>query len=173
MTQGTEVGTKPLMLGVHHVAMATTDLDAMRHFYCEMFGMRPLAQGEWDNVPDYDAMVDLPNSSARFALLGSGNVALELFQYITPPPGPAEQGRPVNKPGLTHLGFAVEDLDAAYARLSRAGVRFHAPPAPSGGDAPIRAVYGRDPEGNVFELLEFKGDTPFDYAPTWAQWRRR
>jgi len=40
-------------------------------------------------------------------------------------------------------------------------------------EAPIRAVYGRDPEGNVFELLEFRGDTPFDYAPSWTGWRKK
>jgi len=160
-------------LGVHHVAMATTDLDAMMRFYCEMFDLQLLASGEWDNVPEYDEMVGLPRSSARFVLLGGANIALELFQYITPPPGPAEKDRPVNKPGITHLCFAVDDLDAEYTRLSRASVRFHAPPTAPTGEAPIRAVYGRDPEGNVFELLEFRGDTPFDYAPSWTGWRNK
>lgn len=165
-------GTNRTMLGVHHVAMATTDLAAQQRFYCDMFGMKLLASGEWKDVPEYDAMVGLPQSSARFALLGGGNIALELFQYLTPEPGPTELDRPVSKPGFTHLGFAVDDLDAAYARLSSAGVRFHAPPMTSSGDTPIRAAYGRDPEGNVFELLEFRGDTPFDYTPSSARWRK-
>jgi len=160
------------MLGIHHVAMATTDLDATMRFYSETFDMRLLASGEWDDVPEYDAMVGLPKSAARFALLGSANLALELFQYLTPAPGAAETDRPVNKPGITHLGFAVADLDAEYERLKRAGVRFHAPPMTSSGDRPIRAVYGRDPEGNVFELLEFGGETPFDYKPSSPAWQR-
>lgn len=168
MTQENGGKANGRMRGVHHVAMATTDLDAMQRFYCEMFDLRPLASGEWDNVPEYDAMVGLPGSSARFALLGGANVALELFQYLTPAPGPAEADRPVNRPGITHLCFAVADIDAEYERLSRAGVRFHAPPS---GNSPIRATYGRDPEGNVFELLEFRGETPFDYAPTAPAWR--
>jgi hypothetical protein len=36
---------------------------------------------------------------------------------------------------------------------------------------PLRAVYGRDPDGNVFELMEFVGETPLDYAPGAAEWR--
>lgn len=172
MTEEHDGKAKGRMLGVHHVAMATTDLDAMQRFYCEMFDMRLLASGAWENVPEYDAMVGLERSSARFALLGGANVALELFQYFTPDPGPAEANRPVNRPGITHLGFAVDDLDAEYARLSRAGVRFHAPPSGSESDSPIRAVYGRDPEGNVFELLEFRGKTPFDYAPSSPVWTK-
>ncbi len=170
MTQENGVKANGRTLGVHHVAMATTDLDTMQRFYCEMFDMRPLASGEWENVPEYDAMVGLDRSSARFVLLGGANLALELFQYLTPAPGPAEADRPVNRPGITHLCFAVADIDAEYERLSRAGVRFHAPPS---GDSPIRATYGRDPEGNVFELLEFRGDTPFDYAPTSPGWREQ
>lgn len=156
------------VIGVHHVAMATTNLDVMKRFYCEMFGLKELASGEWDNIPEYDALVGLPRSSARFVLLGGANVALELFQYFTPAPGPAETDRPVNRPGITHLAFAVEDIDAVFERLSRAGVRFHAPPS---GDSPIRAAYGRDPEGNVFELLEFRGDTPFVYAASMPRWK--
>jgi catechol 2,3-dioxygenase-like lactoylglutathione lyase family enzyme len=165
-------GTASRMIGVHHVAMATTDLETMKRFYCEMFDMKLLASGEWDDVPEYDAMVGLPGSSARFALLGGHNVALELFQYLTPAPGPAEADRPVNRPGITHLGFAVENLDAEYERLTRAGVRFHAPPTDAASDSPIRAVYGRDPEGNVFELLEFRGETPFDYTASTPRWRQ-
>lgn len=155
-------------IGVHHTAMATTDIDAMKRFYCDMFDLRELTSGEWADVPEYDAMVGLPRSSARFVLLGGANVALELFQYATPAPGPAEPDRPVNRPGITHLAFAVEDIDAHYERLSEAGVRFHAPPS---GDSPIRAAYGRDPEGNVFELLEFRGDTPFDYTASVPRWK--
>lgn len=164
--------TRNSVLGVHHVAMATTNIEAQQRFYCDLFGMTLLTTGEWKDVPEYDALVGLPQSSARFSLLAAGNLALELFQYFTPEPGPAELDRPVNKPGITHLCFAVGDLDAEFERLSNAGVRFHAPPTQAEDDASLRAVYGRDPEGNVFELLEFRGDTPFDYAPSWQGWRK-
>ena len=39
-----------------------------------------------------------------------------------------------------------------YQRLRDAGMRFHSPPLDAG---PTRCCYGRDPDGNVVELLEF------------------
>jgi hypothetical protein len=46
----------------------------------------------------------------------------------------------------------------------------HAPPLKAG-DRPLRATYGRDPDGNVVELLQIIGETPFDYVPTAPRWR--
>jgi hypothetical protein len=45
-----------------------------------------------------------------------------------------------------------------YVRLVVAGVRFHCPVVtfPSG----VKATYGRDQDGNVFELLEMPQRTP-------------
>jgi hypothetical protein len=45
----------------------------------------------------------------------------------------------------------VVDVDAEYERLKAAGMTFHCPPQGMSG---IRATYGRDPDGNVIELLE-------------------
>ena len=53
--------------------------------------------------------------------------------------------------GITHLCLDVSDIDAEYARLKGAGMRFHCPPQDLGA---ARATYGRDPDGNVVELQE-------------------
>jgi predicted enzyme related to lactoylglutathione lyase len=49
------------------------------------------------------------------------------------------------------LCFDVDDVEAEYQRLLAAGVRFHTPPQDFGS---ARATYGRDPDGNVFELQQ-------------------
>jgi hypothetical protein len=48
----------------------------------------------------------------------------------------------------------VTDIDAEYERLKAAGMVFHCPPQAAGKG--FRATYGRDPDGNVVELLEVK-----------------
>jgi predicted enzyme related to lactoylglutathione lyase len=58
----------------------------------------------------------------------------------------------VNDAGLTHICFDVVDVDAEYARLRDLGVEFHTEPVEFGGT--VRTTYGRDPDGNVFELQE-------------------
>jgi catechol 2,3-dioxygenase-like lactoylglutathione lyase family enzyme len=162
-----------MLRGVHHVAIATADLERLQAFYCNLLGMRPITSGEWSDNPVNDGVVGLPRSAARFVLLAAGNFALEIFQYSNPPSIADEQNRPVNKPGITHIAFSVTDLDAEHARLQEAGVRFHGPPAPRAdpSETPIRAVYGRDPDGNAFELLEIIGETSFDYVPAMGSWR--
>ena len=59
--------------------------------------------------------------------------------------------RPVCDHGITHICLDVADIDAEYERLKSAGMMFRCPPQGMGG---LRATDGRDPDGNVVELLE-------------------
>jgi catechol 2,3-dioxygenase-like lactoylglutathione lyase family enzyme len=159
-----------MILGVHHTAIATHDIERLYEFYSSLFGMTKLVDDGWSDAEALDQIVGLPNSAARFMLLNAGNQCLELFQFSSPEPGEGSPNRPVCDPGFTHICFAVKNIDAEYERLSNAGMRFHAPPMIAG-DRPLRATYGRDPDGNVIELLEIVGEIPFDYAPTTPRWR--
>ena len=54
---------------------------------------------------------------------------------------------------LKVLAIDVTGIDEEYERLTKAGVRFNrAPPELRGGK--IRAIYGKDPDGNVIEMQE-------------------
>ena len=57
-----------------------------------------------------------------------------------------------SRPGESLAEHTVEDIDATYGKLVGEGVRFHSPVRQFPGG--IRAAYGRDPDGNVFELLQ-------------------
>jgi predicted enzyme related to lactoylglutathione lyase len=46
----------------------------------------------------------------------------------------------------------VEDIERVYRQAKASGARFHCAPLDFGGEA--RATYGRDPDGNIFELWE-------------------
>ena len=49
--------------------------------------------------------------------------------------------------------FEAPVADLLEEKLAAAGVRFHGPVVTFPGG--IKAAYGRDPDGNVFELMEF------------------
>lgn len=159
-----------MLLGVHHTAIATKDIDGLSAFYCDALGMEQIAEGEWADSPENDAIVGLRGSAARFVLLHAGNQCIEMFQYLAPAGVAGNPDRPVCDSGITHFCLAVNDIEAEYARMSAAGMRFHAPPAPPNAEIPFRGIYGRDPDGNVIELLEITGETPFDYVPALARW---
>lgn len=61
------------------------------------------------------------------------------------------------KPGLNHLGYEVDDVDALRARLSAAGYRDSTVPNVH----PHRKrVYFYDSEGNDWEFVEYSSDDP-------------
>jgi len=87
--------------------------------------------------------------------LRGANAYLELFRFDEP-----QMTRPATEPwarGFTHLGFEVDDLETTHARMTAAGVPFLSTPQdPADGSL---TVYGRDPEDNLFELMQLGGES--------------
>ena len=142
-----------MLLGFHHAAISTPDLDRFLAFYCEVLGCEVAWTFGWEAGSEQaDAVTALKDSAARAAMLKLGDSFLEVFEFTSPPGRPASADRPVNDHGITHVCLQVKDIHAEYGRLTAAGMRFHCPPMPQ--DTGF-VTYGRDPDGNVVELLEF------------------
>jgi catechol 2,3-dioxygenase-like lactoylglutathione lyase family enzyme len=142
-----------MILGVHHVAISTPDLDRLAAFYCDQLGFERIFDTAWEpGNRAADAIIGLRDTSARTAMLRGGNLYLELFEFHAPIPKPADARRPVCDHGITHLCLLVDDVDAATERIE---LDFHSVPQDLGGG--VRTVYGRDPDGNVVELKELAG----------------
>lgn len=140
-----------MIRGIHHTSISTHQFDRLVAFYRDVIGIPLLFESTFEGA-EMSAITGLPGATGRNAMLRAANLHIEIFEYATPASEPGEPDRPVNRPGLTHLCFDVVDIQAEYERLVAAGVRFHCPPQPLGRS--ILATYGRDPDGNVFELQE-------------------
>ncbi|MDG2111207.1 MAG: VOC family protein [Actinomycetota bacterium] len=148
-----------MIRAIHHTAISTGDIEASLRFYRDLLGFCEVDQFRWRaGSSAMDAITALTDSAAKVALLRLDNAFLELFEYTSPQPEEADPNRPVCDHGITHLCLEVVDIDAEYERLSAAGMMFHSPPI--GGGLGVRATYGRDPDGNVVELLEVSDDSP-------------
>jgi catechol 2,3-dioxygenase-like lactoylglutathione lyase family enzyme len=147
-----------MLVGFHHAAIATPNLERFLEFYCGVLGCEVAWTFGWDAPsPEADAVTGLRGSAARAAMLRLGDSFLEVFEFTAPPATPAAGDRPVNRPGITHICLQVQNIKAEYERLETAGMRFHCPPQAQDTGW---VTYGRDPDGNVVELLEFS--TPTD-----------
>jgi len=137
-----------------HVGIVVEDLAAATAFFLdlglELRGEGPVEGGSVDRV------VGLEGVRAELVMLqtpdGHGRIELASFDR-PPPPGPGAEGNaPANAPGIRHVAFAVDDVDAVVARLEARGAelvgqleRYE--------DA-YRLCYVRGPEGIILELAE-------------------
>ena len=85
---------------------------------------------------------------------GEQGPTLEIFQYNRTKAGPKPA---INRPGLAHLAFAVDDVEAARDAVVAAGggsvgeiVSINVPNA-----GKVTFVYVTDPEGNIVELQKW------------------
>ena len=144
-----------MIRGIHHTSISTQNFDRLVHFYRDIIGLEYVASYDWDSEsPDkakLDRTVGLKGSTTRTALLRAGNTHVEIFQYLSPKGKEGNPERPACDAGLTHVSFDVVDIFSEYERLRKAGVKFHTEPQTVG---TFRATYGRDPDGNIFELQE-------------------
>jgi catechol 2,3-dioxygenase-like lactoylglutathione lyase family enzyme len=139
-----------MITGLNHVGISVSNLDRAIAFYQGVLGMRLIVRRAFSGQL-YDAILGLPGTHGNVAMLRLNNLAIELFEFHLPVPKPAGINRPVCDHGISHFCLEVSDIEHEYNRLTTAGVIFHCPPQSSG---TARATYGRDPDGNVFELLQ-------------------
>ena len=142
-----------MMMRFHHAAISTPDLDRCVRFYKEVVGCEEAWTFDWDTgSEEADAMTGLTDSAARAVMLKLGESFLEIFEFSSPSPRTRESERPVCDHGITHICLQVQDLPAEYERMKSSGMHFHSPPLTQDSGY---VIYGRDPDGNVVELIEF------------------
>jgi catechol 2,3-dioxygenase-like lactoylglutathione lyase family enzyme len=145
---------------LNHVGISVRDLERAAAFYARWFGFEVAGSFDFDDLPWMNRVTALGLTRGRAIHLRSADGYLELFEFAEPAPAPAAApaaGRPVSDPGLTHLGFEVDDVVALQAQMAAAGVPFHSEPQDAG-DGSL-TTYGHDPDGNVFELMQLGGES--------------
>ena len=93
---------------ISHIGIAVRSLDESATFYSEILGL--------PHVPLDDA------DGARIAGFAAGEALVELLEAQTPE-SPIAKFMEKRGPGIHHICFAVDDLDAALARCRSAGIR--------------------------------------------------
>jgi catechol 2,3-dioxygenase-like lactoylglutathione lyase family enzyme len=135
-----------------HVGVVVDDLPAAIGFFVEL-GLELLGEstveGGWvDRVTGLDgvlvdiAMLQTPDGHGR----------LELARFHTPAAKGGDQHAPANTPGIRHVTFAVDDIDAAVAGLRARGAELVGEVEDYEGI--YRLCYVRGPEGIIVELAE-------------------
>jgi catechol 2,3-dioxygenase-like lactoylglutathione lyase family enzyme len=106
---------------MEHVGIVVDDLVAATEFFVEV-GLKlqgeGLVEGGW-----VDRVVRLEGIRVEYAMMEApdGHGRLELVKSHAPAGGGGDRHAPAKTPGLRHLAFAVDDIDAVVASLRARG----------------------------------------------------
>lgn len=136
---------------ISHVALVSHDLDRLVDFYETLLGAKPNRRTNKAAGPTFDEVANYDDVHIRAAWFDTSNMVLELWQFVnpvTPEPGPP---LPFERIGYHKFAFEVSDIQSDYKRLVESGVQFLSEPVQT---EESTEVFGRDPDGNLFSLIE-------------------
>jgi catechol 2,3-dioxygenase-like lactoylglutathione lyase family enzyme len=135
-----------------HVGIVVDDLAEATAFFSDL-GLELLSEwtGEGEVV---DRIIGLAGVRTAVAMMQTpdGHGRLELIEFHTPPSPDGDPHAPSHAPGIRHVTFAVDDLDAAVSRAQARGGELVGEVARYGDT--YRLCYLRGPAGIILELAE-------------------
>ncbi|MDH3706070.1 MAG: VOC family protein, partial [Acidimicrobiia bacterium] len=134
-----------------HVALASSDLDALVGFYELLLGREPYRRSDDIQGLQFDRVAGIDGVHLRAAWFETGNMVLELWQYLHPAPVAPAHPPSLDRIGYDSIVFAVDDLPREVDRLVDHGVVFDELPTES--DRGLWAQT-RDPDGNPIRLVQ-------------------
>jgi len=145
-----------------HTNLVARDWRRLARFYETVLGCRPVPPrrcqaGPWLEEGTGVAGARLEGMHLRLPGHGERGPTLEIYRYDPEVPATAAAA---NVPGLRHLAFEVDDVEAALAAVLEGGGSSVGRPTrvrlPSLGA--LTFVYAADPEGNLLELQHWDRD---------------
>jgi catechol 2,3-dioxygenase-like lactoylglutathione lyase family enzyme len=125
---------RPMRCTLDHIHLYTSDPDGAADWFAAHLGGEILRYNQSDGRPRVDV---------RFG---------EVYVYVSRPPKHLAEGDGTPPAtGINHLGFEVEDVDAAIEKLRRDGVEVLVPPVTT--RPGVRGAYVRGPENISIEIF--------------------
>jgi catechol 2,3-dioxygenase-like lactoylglutathione lyase family enzyme len=122
-----------------HINVKVSNLDRSLHFYERVLGFRLVYDNGAKMAQDRVLIGIVAGTALELTLPGDG---------ITAP-------RDATSAGYSCITFSVPDVDAAYAALLAEGVACEGSLTTL--DTGTRLAFFRDPDGNLLEVIDFKG----------------
>ncbi|RCU52941.1 VOC family protein [Corallincola luteus] len=126
-----------MLKGVHHIAIICSDYPRSKHFYCEVLGLKIIAENYRAERRSYKLDLGLPDGTQ-----------IELFSF---PDAPERPSYPEAQ-GLRHLAFAVSSMNEMVAYLSDHDIKSE--PIRIDEYTGKRYTFFADPDGLPIELYE-------------------
>ncbi|MBL7164602.1 MAG: VOC family protein [Anaerolineales bacterium] len=127
---------------LHHISILCNDIPAVERFYVEELGLHTVLEAREDGyifLIDPLVLADETMTAPSLEIMGPPGIEPREAAYL------AKYG-----PGIDHLCFVVDDVDAAFEELSAKGIQFDLEPMEYAGS---KIAYFKDPNGIDIELM--------------------
>ncbi len=134
------------------MGIVVDDLPAATAFFVEL-GLKLLGEAQLEGG-SVDRVVGLDGIRAEIAMVETpdGHGRLELTKFHAPSGRDGDRHAPANTPGIRHVAFAVDDVDAVVVSLRARGAELVGELERY--EDSYRLCYVRGPEGIIVELAE-------------------
>lgn len=127
---------------IDHVAVVVEDIDRALEFWQGVLGL------------EIDQVEEVPEQEALVAFLPTGESEVELVRPLSEDSGVA-RFLAARGPGLHHICFEVDDIEASLERIKRKGLRLiHEKPMAGTSGKRIAFVHPESTHGVLIELCE-------------------
>jgi catechol 2,3-dioxygenase-like lactoylglutathione lyase family enzyme len=132
-----------MAMRIEHANLCVRDIDAMIRFLQTA-------------APDFRVRADkLDSEGSRWVHIGTDEAYIALTKSRQEP---VQKWEPyLGVPGVNHLGFVVDDVDALHQRMLAAGYEESTPP---NAHPHRKRIYFLDPDGNDWEFVQYFSDDP-------------
>jgi len=141
-----------MLTEMRHVGIVVTDMDRMVAFYRDFLGFSVAVdtseQGEF-----IDTVQGLSGVNVRMVKLGLPDGSLVELLSDAGHPLDEVPRRSLCDGGIVHVAFTVGDVEDVYKRFCENDLETLSSPVTSP-DGKARLFFGRDPEGNLLELVQ-------------------
>jgi methylmalonyl-CoA/ethylmalonyl-CoA epimerase len=129
---------------IDHVGIAVADIDAAMTFYRDTFGVVSVHEEVNEEQGVREAMLAIGAGSTRVQLLAALTPESTIAKFLDR-----------SGPGLHHIAYRVDDIEAATAKLRADGLRvlYESPRRGTSGSR-INFVHPKDTGGSLVELVE-------------------
>jgi catechol 2,3-dioxygenase-like lactoylglutathione lyase family enzyme len=144
-----------------HVGIGVFNLEESVRFYAEVIGMEIEYRAHHEGA-GISQVVNVDNAHLNVCMMRKGGMRIELIEYFD-----RTKKRVTSTdqaiPGLLHLAFKVDDVDAVHRKLESMGYRFHSHPMVTRENGP-KICYFLGPDNVTMELYQ-ETMTPKRTAP--------
>ncbi len=140
------------MKGFRHVGIVVKDMEKALYFYRDLLGFKIVKKMQ-ESGNYIDSVCGVKKISViTVKLSADDNNLIELLYFISPV-SKNNAAKGLTDVGFSHISCTVENIDATYDRLSKAGIHFNSLPQVSS-EGYAKVAFCLDPEGNFIELVE-------------------